>query len=98
MGVKWSTISIFCLMVLSSAVSAQNEDEPRGQLLYENHCLKCHDVTVHTRKDRKVKNIIDLNQWVIRWQYDQKLNWNLESVNEVTRYLNNSFYHFPATP
>lgn len=97
MGVKWWAVSSFCLILFTSQALAQ-EDESRGQLLYENHCHKCHDVSVHTRKDRKVKNLIDLSQWVIRWQYDMKLDWNRESVSEVVRYLNNKFYHFPAIP
>jgi hypothetical protein len=32
---------------------------------------------------------------VLRWQTNNGLQWSDEDVDEVTRYLNTTIYHFP---
>ena len=89
-------IGIIVTVVFFNSVSAAEVD--RGQLLYENHCGKCHGSSVHQRADRKAKNLVDISKWVIEWQHHLGLNWELDDVRQVTRYLNNQFYHFPSEP
>lgn len=96
MSVKQMVLFLFSLLIFQSAVIA--EEASRGQLLYENHCKKCHENDVHFRENRKAKDIIDINKWVIRWQYDQKLNWEYSTIQEVTQYINRSFYKFSERP
>lgn len=65
-----------------------------GQLLYENHCLKCHESNVHIRENNKAKNIDDLRAWVIKWQAYEKLGWDNNAINAVTEYLLGKYYKF----
>ena len=66
----------------------------RGQLLYENHCTKCHESQVHIRANRKSKSIADVQAWVSKWQAEEKLEWGKSEITDVTGYLVDRFYHF----
>jgi hypothetical protein len=66
----------------------------RGQLLYENHCLTCHDSSVHIRQHDKARSLADIRRWVVRWAQHLKLDWTNEEISDVTNYLNQIFYDF----
>lgn len=67
----------------------------RGQLLYENHCTRCHTSTLHVRKARHADSMKALHGWVIRWSSEEKLNWGEEEIAEVVEYLDRRYYKFP---
>jgi len=69
----------------------------RGMLLYENHCLGCHESRLHLREHRSARNMDELKQWVARWAGHQKLTWDANDVEDVARYLNLRYYNFPPT-
>lgn len=89
------TVSLF--IIATSSVSIGDEVD-RGKLLYENHCQKCHDSGVHLREGKKVKTLVDLSKWVIRWQHHLELDWSYQEIRDVMYYVNNSFYKIPGTP
>ncbi len=66
----------------------------RGQLLYEHHCLKCHESNIHIRKKAKAQNVADIQSWVNKWQAHEKLNWDISEINAVTEYLLKRYYKF----
>ncbi len=66
----------------------------RGQMLYENHCLECHESQVHIRKQSKVRSLKNLEEQVNRWEQELKLTWRDGEVGDVARYLNHTFYKF----
>lgn len=66
----------------------------RGQLLYNNHCMVCHESNVHIRNKRKAHSRIQVRSWVIHWQQDRKLRWKKEEIEAVTDYLVNRYYKF----
>ena len=66
----------------------------KGQLLYENHCLKCHESNIHIRKKDKARNITDVRTWVVKWQTYEKLGWDRSAINAVTDYLIIRYYKF----
>jgi hypothetical protein len=66
----------------------------RGQLLYENHCLGCHDSVIHIRQHDKARSLADIRHWVIRWAQHLKLDWSNEEINDVTNHLNQTFYDY----
>ena len=72
-------------------------DSSRGQLLYENHCIVCHDSRTHIREKRKSRSVADIEKWVLRWDQHLKLEWNRAEINDVIQYLNRRFYQFPST-
>lgn len=67
----------------------------RGQLLYENHCTRCHASTLHVRQARRADSLKVLQGWVIRWSGEEKLNWGGEEIADVVDYLNRRYYKFP---
>ena len=82
----------------SHAVSAQGTAVPtRGQLLYNTHCVACHDTQMHWRKSRKANNWKNLVAQVRHWQSTEKLQWTEDDITQVARYLNETIYHYPLT-
>ena len=69
----------------------------RGQLLYENHCIVCHDSRANIREKRKSRSVADIEKWVFRWAQHLKLEWSRAEINDVIKYLNQHFYQFPST-
>ena len=69
----------------------------RGQLLYENHCIVCHDSRAHIREKRKSRSVADIEKSVFHWAQHLNLEWNRAEINEVIKYLNQRFYQFPST-
>lgn len=67
----------------------------RGQLLYENHCTRCHASTLHVREARRAESLHALQGWVIRWSGEEKLNWSGEEIADVVEYLDRRYYKFP---
>jgi mono/diheme cytochrome c family protein len=72
------------------------ETVSRGQLLYENHCMHCHESTLHIRQARRADSLQALEGRVIRWSDQQRLNWNPDDVADVVDYLNRRYYKFPS--
>ena len=66
----------------------------RGQLLYENHCMACHESMVHIRSRQKIKSLPALQAEVARWALNANLPWGNTEVEEVARHLDNRYYHF----
>jgi mono/diheme cytochrome c family protein len=67
---------------------------PRGQLLYENHCMGCHESVAQIRTRQQVKSIEALRTAVSRWVANTNLPWGKEEIEEVARYLGNQYYKF----
>jgi mono/diheme cytochrome c family protein len=90
---------LVALLVLSgncAAVDAQPQLEPsRGELLYTTHCIACHDLQVHWRDKKLVRNWRSLRAEVYRWQKTASLRWSDADIAAVTQYLNIRYYHYP---
>jgi mono/diheme cytochrome c family protein len=68
----------------------------RGGLLYETHCIACHNMEVHWRDKKLVIDWTSLQSEVRRWQKFSGLEWGDDDVEAVARYLNVFHYHYPA--
>jgi mono/diheme cytochrome c family protein len=89
---------LFLLMLSASTAFAENEtriDTNRGSMLYDNHCIQCHTQQVHWREKRLATDWKALITQVDRWQRASGLDWNNKDIEEVTRYLNGKYYHYP---
>ena len=64
----------------------------RGQALYENHCMECHESWAHSREGRHVTSLDALRKRVVAWSIHTGLGWRDEEVDDVTDYLNRQFY------
>ena len=83
-------------MVLIAAFpkDVQAADTERGKLLYENHCMSCHESVVHIRENRRAGALGEIYWQTTRWAVTQQLEWRYEEVRDVAQYLNNQFYKF----
>ena len=71
-----------------------NEPAARGKLLYENHCISCHESMVHIRAASKAKTYEDIQYWVGRWASELKIKWSADEIDDVVEHLNQTFYHY----
>jgi len=81
-----------CLVATSSSLLAA--DAKNGKKLQKKNCMSCHDDGMYTRDDRFIKKESSLRTQVQRCESTLGLKWFDEEVDDVTAYLNKSFYHF----
>jgi len=68
----------------------------RGRLLYETHCIACHNSQMHWRDARVVRDWAGLVVQVRIWQERAKLQWSEDDIREVARHLNAAIYRLPV--
>ena len=68
-----------------------------GQLLYENHCLGCHESQMHIRSNTEVTSLAQLFAFVRIRSNNLDLKWKEEEITAVTLFLNQSYYHFSVS-
>ncbi len=73
------------------------EGNVRGELLYSTHCKGCHATEIHWRDKKLATDWDSLKIQVRLWQAASALGWSEDDITVVTRYLNDTFYHFPET-
>ncbi len=81
---------------LTDADAQPMRSSSRGELLYNTHCIACHNEQVHWRDKKIVRDWASLQTEVRHWQRVSGLRWNNEDVVAVTRYLNALHYHYPV--
>ena len=64
----------------------------RGRLLYENHCLACHESQVHIRKNHRAHDLASVHREVIRWAVELQLSWQASEILDVSGYLYQRYY------
>ena len=69
-------------------------DVELGKKLYNAQCTSCHDTSVHTRKDRRVKTVEGLIGQVNRCNSQLDRRYTDAQVNDLIAYLNSAFYQF----
>lgn len=67
----------------------------RGQLLYGNHCIACHNTQMHWRDRKLATDWASLKAQVRHWQGVAQLSWSDDEIDDVARFLNDRFYRFP---
>lgn len=89
--------AVILLAVNASSLALPEEDLARGKLLYATHCISCHTVEVHWRDKKLVSNWGSLKAQVARWQKVAGLGWSGDDIEQVSVYLNATYYHFSET-
>ena len=72
------------------------QDVARGRLLYETHCVACHDREIHWRDHSIVGSWSDLVVQVDRWQTNAGQHWQPSEIGDVAAYLNVRYYRLPC--
>ncbi len=92
-------IVVFFVLAGSSSLCC-SQDTPaqtRGELLYSTHCVACHTTQMHWRNVKQAFDWDSLKFQVRRWQGNTGLAWSEADITEVSRYLNETIYHYPQT-
>jgi len=69
-------------------------DPKAGKALLEKSCIACHDSSVYTRTNRKVKTATQLAGRVSGCNANTGAGWFPEDEASVAAYLNQQYYHF----
>lgn len=69
-------------------------DIENGKTLHNENCLRCHDVSMYTRENRLVNSFYELGTRIRDCELLAEAAWFDEEIDDVTAYLNQTFYHF----
>ena len=82
-------------LVTVTACSNSDQEDPvvRGERIHKV-CLPCHNTSLYVSSQREIKSLPALRQEVARWgdYYNPAL--SEQDIDDVTAYLNTSFYKF----
>lgn len=93
-----AVVVLAALLVLFATRPASAADAVRGAALYELRCGGCHSESVHGRARRVATDFEDVRRWVNRWNATLALRWEAEEVEDVTLFLNATYYRYPCPP
>ncbi|MEE9551590.1 MAG: cytochrome c [Gammaproteobacteria bacterium] len=74
--------------------SVQGADINNGKQLHAENCMRCHQPEIYTSNNRKVSTFIQLRKKVEQCELINELAWFEEEVDDVTAYLNATYYLF----
>lgn len=89
---RWVGMSVALTIFASGPAQAENFE--RGQELYENQCGECHNKLVPLNKNDKIKTLSKLRERIASWAAHTGAEWGDSELDDVSYYLNKSFYHF----
>lgn len=82
------------ILLISLPFMANAQDYKNGEQLHAEQCVKCHDDSVYTRANRRVKTLQKLNAQVHFCKNNIGIQWFDDEVNDVVEFLNKKYYHF----
>lgn len=77
-----------------SAHAAVPGDGAEGKRLHDANCSSCHDVSVYTRQDHKVRSLDGLKQQVESCTHMAQKEFSSAERQDIVKYLNDQFYRF----
>lgn len=84
--------TLLCTAMPTIAAAETDVPMSRGEMLYRNHCIECHNQQIHWRDARIAKDLDGIEREVRRWQDAIGMRWTKEEISEVSRYLNRTYY------
>lgn len=69
-------------------------DPAAGEKLHATYCVRCHNASVYTRKNRRVNSLSGLMAQVRACSRLPKEPLTLEQVDDLIAYLNKTYYRF----
>ena len=89
MNARYLLILGAACMPLPLAADVENGDD-----LHFEYCTGCHDSTIYSREERKVKSLAQLGTQVRLCRDNLGLTWFDDEVDDVIEYLNQTYYRF----
>ncbi len=69
-------------------------DGAEGKRLHDASCTACHDSSVYTRKDHKVRSLDALGHQVENCTHMAQKKFSPAEKQDIVKYLNDQFYRF----
>jgi mono/diheme cytochrome c family protein len=91
----WPSLAVVAALATTAAAAPA---QSRGELLYNIHCVACHNEKVHWRDQKLARDWNRLQELVRQWQANAQLDWSEEDIQAVARYLNEAIYRLPGPP
>ena len=89
--------AIATALIMTAFVSLPaSASEAVGKQLHDTHCQQCHDNTIYTRKNSIIHSLTELQARVEFCESSNNKHWTEMQINQVVKYLNSTFYKFPA--
>ncbi len=85
---------ILFLVATGFTASAIAVDIKNGDTLHADNCTRCHDTSVYTRANKRVKTLPKLGTQVRMCKDNLGITWFDDEVEDVTGFLNTNYYHF----
>jgi mono/diheme cytochrome c family protein len=89
-----SLLMMLCLIAPSTDAALLLGDAARGAMLHAQNCQGCHDNSVYSRPDRRVKSVEGLMAQVEMCNNYMRAGMTKEQRNDLVKYLNDSYYKF----
>jgi len=89
-------VLLISILLLTSATlpPALPADSAQGKKLHDANCTRCHDTSVYTRQDRKIKSLEALNDQVSGCVHMAQVRLSDAEQKSLVQYLNEQFYKF----
>ncbi|MBI2309005.1 MAG: hypothetical protein HYU78_17085 [Rhodocyclales bacterium] len=87
-------VSLALGLLAATAQAAPPGDAAAGERLHAANCTGCHDTGVYTRKDRRIGSLEALNLQFETCAHMTKKTFTPSEVRDMTKFLNDRFYHF----
>lgn len=85
---------LFVLSLFAWTSLALAADIAAGKKLYETNCSKCHDSSIHTRPDHKIKSLDALDRQLMGCSKGAHVELSDADRANVEEYLSEQFYKF----
>ena len=92
---KLAFCTLLALLMPIAGLAALPGDAAAGKRLYEASCTSCHDSSVFTRQNRRVKSLDALRGQVQACGHMAKQDFSAQQLQDLVKYLNEQFYRFP---
>ena len=89
--------ALLLLLLLALAPAGRADlpgDSAEGRALLEIDCVSCHDTSVYTRKNRKIKSLSALNAQLASCSHAANVTLTDAEQQSLVKYLNEQFYKF----
>jgi mono/diheme cytochrome c family protein len=85
---------MLAVLLIPVAYAALPGDGAAGKRLHQANCTGCHDSSVYTRPDHKIRSLDALEHQVEGCGHAAKKDFSPAEIQNLVKYLNDGFYHF----
>jgi hypothetical protein len=96
MSMNHTTLLLLSLTLVANGAQAAllPGDAVKGKAVYDKTCVACHDTSVYTRANRRIKTVEGLIGQVNGCVRQTGAKLDHDQVNDLVKYLDESFYKF----